>query len=103
VNKRISTTQRRAFINNLRQIDSAKQEWALEMGKTKGNPPPVAADIQGYIGRGSAGSLGKVVCPTDNGGTIDSSYVIGDIGTLPTCKLLGITQQPDPTQAHVLE
>jgi hypothetical protein len=44
---------------------------------------------QVYIGRGSAGvTLAKVVCPTDNGGTIDSSYVIGDIGTLPTCKLL---------------
>jgi Tfp pilus assembly protein PilE len=25
------TTQRRACINNLRQIDSAKQEWALEI------------------------------------------------------------------------
>ena len=63
----------------------------------------MAADIQGYIGRGSGGSLAKVVCPTDDGGTIDSSYVIGDIGALPTCKLLGITLQPDPTKAHILE
>ena len=29
-----SRTQRTVCINNLRQIDSAKQEWALEMGKT---------------------------------------------------------------------
>jgi type II secretory pathway pseudopilin PulG len=98
-----SSTQRRVCINNLRQIDSAKQEWALEMGKTAGSPAPVAADIQAYIGRGSAGSLAKVACPTDNGGTIDSSYAIGDISTLPSCKLAGLAQQPDPTKAHVLE
>jgi hypothetical protein len=29
--------------------------------------------------------------------------IIGDISTLPTCKLAGIAQQPDPTKAHVLE
>ena len=80
-----------------------KQEWALEAGKTAGNPAPKAADVQGYIGRGSSGTLAKVVCPSDSGGTIDSSYVIGDIGTPPTCKVVGITQQPDPAKAHVLE
>jgi hypothetical protein len=29
--------------------------------------------------------------------------IIGDIGTLPTCKLVGMTQQPDSTKAHVLK
>jgi prepilin-type N-terminal cleavage/methylation domain-containing protein len=96
-------TQRTVCINNLRQIDSAKQEWALEMGKTAANPAPIAADIQGYIGRGSSGTLAKVVCPSNSGGTIDTSYVIGDISTMPICKVLGITQQPDSTKAHILE
>jgi prepilin-type N-terminal cleavage/methylation domain-containing protein len=97
-----STAQRRVCIDNLRQLDSAKQQWALELGKSAGDPAPNASDVQPYVGRGSAGSLASVVCPNDNGGTTDSSYAIGDISTLPVCKIAGIAQQPDPFKAHVL-
>src|ERR1017187_5708146 len=34
-----ATSQKNACINNLRQIDSAKNEWALESGKKPGDVP----------------------------------------------------------------
>src|ERR1700759_27932 len=40
-----------ACINHLRQIDSAKQEWALETHALS-NATPTWADIQPYMGRG---------------------------------------------------
>ena len=67
----------RPCIANLRDFDSAKQQWALENGKTNGIV--TWADIKPYLGRGPEGSLPK--CP--QGGT----YTIGKIGELPTCSL----------------
>ncbi|HEX4645668.1 MAG TPA: prepilin-type N-terminal cleavage/methylation domain-containing protein, partial [Verrucomicrobiae bacterium] len=39
-----TSSQTNACINNLRQIDGAKQEWALEF-KQAGTATPVATDI----------------------------------------------------------
>src|SRR6202789_3685320 len=66
-----NTSQQNACINNLRQIDGAKQEWALE---TKKQPTavPAVSDIQPYMGRGSNGSL--PVCPLDSGNSFTTSY-----------------------------
>ena len=58
-----TTSQQNACINNLRQIDGAKQQWALET-KQAATATPVAADIQPYMGRGSDGSL--PTCPLDS-------------------------------------
>ncbi len=69
--------QRDACINNLRQIDGAKNEWALEKGKANGTPV-TAADIAPYL---QGGALPK--CP--GGGT----YTIGKIGEKPTCSIPG--------------
>ena len=73
-----ATSQANACINNLRQIDGAKNEWALENNKTNGTPV-TAADIKPYIKLDAAGSLPK--CPA--GGT----YTIGPVGTVPTCSV----------------
>jgi hypothetical protein len=67
-----------ACINNLRQIDGAKEQWALEH-KKQINDVPTAADLYGptkYI---------KVepVCP-DKG-----TYIIGPMGERPTCSVHG--------------
>ena len=35
-----ATSQANACINNMRQIDAAVNEWALEQGKTTGAPLP---------------------------------------------------------------
>jgi hypothetical protein len=65
-------------VNNLRQIDGAKNEWALENGKTKG-AVCTESDIKPYIKLDANGNLPK--CPL--GGT----YNIGKIGESPTCSL----------------
>src|SRR5437899_838312 len=41
-------SQAKACINNLRQIDSAKQQWALENGKAP-TSSPVQTDINGFF------------------------------------------------------
>ena len=68
---------RNACINNLRQIDGAKNTWALEKGKKNGDPV-TEADIKTYI---QGGKL--PVCP--GGG----KYTIGKVGELPTCSIAG--------------
>jgi hypothetical protein len=66
-----------ACINNLRQIDCATQQWALENNKA-----PTASveftDISSYL-------KGAVICPS--GGTAFSdSYTIVDATTKPVCQ-----------------
>jgi len=72
-----STAQSNACINNLRQIDGAKEQWALENKKNTGDVPK-ESDLAPYI-RG--GKLPR--CP--QGG----HYIIGAIGTNPTCSVHG--------------
>lgn len=68
------TTQANACINNLRQIDGAKDQFAIEQNKTTGDAA-VAADIDPYLKRGFAG------ISEPSGGT----YTIAAIGSDPTC------------------
>jgi prepilin-type N-terminal cleavage/methylation domain-containing protein len=77
-----TTAQSNACINNLRQIDGAKQQWALE-NKAVSTATPGDTDIQPYMGRGSAGGLPS--CPSDSSQTFDTSYTVGDIQTPPVC------------------
>jgi prepilin-type N-terminal cleavage/methylation domain-containing protein len=77
-------SQTNACINNLRQIDGAKQQWALELGKG-GTDTPVGADIQPYIGRGELGSLGQTFCPLVTPGAL-AGYEINAVQTHPICK-----------------
>ena len=90
-----TTAQTNACINNLRQVDGAKQQWALE---TKVGPTatPQPTDIQPYMGRGSAGSL--PTCPSDSGNSFATSYTMGNVQTAPVCLIL-----PTGTPPHVLQ
>src|SRR3954470_15493018 len=63
--------QQSACINNLRQIDGAKQTWALE-NKAGQSTIPVLANIQPYLGRGTAGTA--PTCPADPDRSFDTSY-----------------------------
>ncbi len=81
-----STSQQNACINNLRQIDASKQQWALETGQGP-TATPVAANITAYLGRGASGSLNSVICPLDPAKAFASSYTIGDMSTTPVCKI----------------
>lgn len=79
-----TNSQTNACINNLRQIDGAKQQWALEQGKTTGDTPLVD-DIMPYVGRGSAGSVGALFCPLVAPRLGFAGYTINPVGTTPTC------------------
>lgn len=69
--------QANACINNLRQIDGAKQQWALEKHKTPG-AVPTPADLAPFLPGGA-----MPVCPA--GGV----YSINAVGALPTCSVPG--------------
>ena len=77
--------QKIACINNLRQIEGAKQLWVLE---TKAAPTtiPGTSDIQPYLGRGTAGTV--PVCPADSAQTFASSYDPGDLSAAPRCLIV---------------
>ncbi len=70
-----ATSQENACINNLRQIDAAKNEWALEKNKTASDVP-AREDLLPYL-------RSWPTCPA--GGT----YTIGPVGEKPTCSIPG--------------
>jgi hypothetical protein len=76
-------------INNLRQIDAAANEFALERSKTNGEPINFPNDLTPYIKPTKDGKIPS--CP--KGGV----YSIKKVGDGPTCSL-GTTVTP----AHVL-
>jgi prepilin-type N-terminal cleavage/methylation domain-containing protein len=80
-----TTSQQNACINNLRLIDSAKQQWALEQ-KQAPTATPQGTDLQAYLGRGSAGELPS--CPVDPQSSFTTSYTPNNIGTPPVCQIL---------------
>jgi prepilin-type N-terminal cleavage/methylation domain-containing protein len=72
-----TTSQKNACINNLRQIDGAIQQWALEYKKD-----PAATitetDVTPYL-------KNSVICPS--GGTAFSdSYTLNTVADRPVCK-----------------
>ncbi len=69
----IAILHRNQCVNNLRQIDGAKQQWALEKGKS-GDAVPTAEDLLPYLKDGAFPS-----CP--DGGI----YSINTVDELPTC------------------
>ena len=71
------TSRAKACVSNLKQIDSAKEQWAMDNKKTALDTPVLATDLVGatlYI-------KSMPVCPS--GGT----YVEGAVSTSPTCSI----------------
>jgi prepilin-type N-terminal cleavage/methylation domain-containing protein len=81
-----TTAQTNACINNLRQIDGAIQQYALENNANAGTAV-TEADIDDYLGRGVGGSTQNVFCPADPAEAFASSYTISDVQTPPTCQI----------------
>jgi hypothetical protein len=69
------TAQQNGCINNLRQIDAAKQQWNLENGKKPGDTPTVQ-DLKPFFKSGAFPT-----CPA--GGT----YNIGAVSNTPACSI----------------
>jgi prepilin-type N-terminal cleavage/methylation domain-containing protein len=80
-----TTSQQNACINNLRLIDAAKQQWALEKGQSS-SATPAGTDLQPYLGRGTAGEL--PFCPVDSATAFASSYSPNNVGTKPVCQIV---------------
>ena len=72
------TSQQNACIGNLRQIEAAKEQWALETGKQTGTPA-VFNQVNMYI------KGGPPACPA--GG----SYYYNNIGTDATCDYTAVS------------
>lgn len=70
------TAQTDACINNLRVIDEAKQQWALETGQLP-SATPVSSNIVPFLGR--SGTV-MPTCPIGS-----SAYNINALSTVPTC------------------
>lgn len=82
---RSRTSPANACINNMRQIQAAKNEWALE-NRISNNVVVTENDITPYIQLNSNSSIPP--CPS--GGT----YTIGRVDELPTCSIGTNSSQP---------
>jgi type II secretory pathway pseudopilin PulG len=80
-----TTAQKNACINNLRQIDGAIQQFALENKKAAADAVR-EADILPYL-------KNSVTCPA-GGTTFADSYTVTDCQTMPVC-------QKDPTNHKI--
>ena len=76
-----STSQTNACINNLRQIDGAKQTWALENNKTSSDTY-ILDVLKPYLKLDSAGNL--PACPAN--GTYSPGLCVSNA---PTCTIRG--------------
>jgi len=90
-----TTSQKNACINNLRQIDGAGQQWALET-KQATNAVPALSDVVPYI-------KNDITCPAGgSGATFATSYTLQAINLKPLCKIAPGTGKhelpPDTTQ-----
>ena len=70
-------SQMNACINNLRQIDGAVQQWALEQKKAS-SATATGPDISPYLKT-------LPICPA-GGTSFDDSYALGQVNASPTCK-----------------
>ena len=72
-----TSAQKNACINNLRQIDGAIEQWALEQKKKQGDAVTTTGtpSILNYL-KGAA----LPVCPADS-----SAYTIATVGVNPSC------------------
>ena len=79
-----TTSQQNACINNLRQIDGAIQQWALEQ-KAASTASVAETDVTPFL-------KNSVICPSaGTGGTFATSYTLVDVATRPVCQIVPAT------------
>lgn len=75
-------SQKNACINNLRQVDSAVQTWALET-KQAADATASFGDIKDYL-------KNEVICPA-GGTSFGDSYTLNGVTNKPTCQKVSST------------
>ncbi len=83
----------KACVANLKQIDAAKQQWAIDAKQATTATPTAANLCPDYI-KGSSGTL--PLCPETT-----TAYTIGDMNTTPTCAV-GTVTVSGQTYTHAL-
>ena len=83
-----TTAQMNACISNLRQIDGAVQQWALDT-KQSDTANVTAADVLPYL-------KNAVVCPS-GGKTFADSYALSTVAARPTCQKVPATHKLEET------
>lgn len=78
-----TTAQQNACINNLRQLEGAKDQWAIENKASTGDPIPDATKVYEYL-KGEA----IPVCPANG------TYSLGNVGTNAECSKKSLTEAP---------
>ena len=83
-----ATSQQNACINNLRQIDGAINEWALETGQSNGNTVGGVTTVSAYIKLNSNNLVPG--CPASG------TYTTFTVGANPqvSCSLSGLAGTP---------
>jgi prepilin-type N-terminal cleavage/methylation domain-containing protein len=82
-------SQTNACINNLRQIDDASQEWALDNHQAA-DATVLFTDIQSYLKR-------AVICPSaGTGATFADSYILTTVSNKPACNMVPATHVLPP-------
>jgi prepilin-type N-terminal cleavage/methylation domain-containing protein len=85
-----TTSQQDACINNLRLIDGAQQQWALEQRQqSTASISAGALELQPYLGHGGTGELPS--CPADPTQTFTSSYTVSAVNVKPVCNIVSST------------
>jgi prepilin-type N-terminal cleavage/methylation domain-containing protein len=88
-----TTSQKNSCINNLREIFSATQQWALEFRQSP-SATVSFTDIQPYL-------KSSITCPSGGStATFASSYTLVDVTTLPTCKIDSGSHILEPDTTH---
>ena len=85
------SSRAKSCISNLKQIDSAKEQWAMDNKKTSADTP-TDADLYGadkYVKSAPA-------CPSSG------TYTIAAVGTAPTCSVGDNGTAADTSDDHVL-
>ena len=82
------TSRAKACVANLKQIDSAKQQWAMDQ-KAGSTASPASTDLSPTYVRSYP------TCPESG------TYTISNIATLPTCSIGANTA--NPSMSHTLQ
>ena len=93
-----NSARRNGCINNLRQIDGAKDQYVLEYGGTNG-----IVLSWNNVGLYVKDITNKCFCPTAPSGarSFSNSYTMGVVGVDPVCQISpGTTDDPDHSMAR---